>query len=80
MAGWRMTASSMSWNRPVTCGRMASRTKAPATGTHSSRLRLTVKWLLQNQTKRSRNGAGVCVAHASWVRFSAARMLATRVG
>ena len=31
IAGWRMTASSMSSKRPVTCGRIASSTKAQAT-------------------------------------------------
>ena len=66
-----MTASSMSTKRPVTCGRIASSTNAPTSAAQSPRRNETVKWLVQNQTSRSRNGDGVvsalpsCAA-ASW--------------
>ena len=57
-----MTASSMSWKRPVTCGRIASCTNAPASAAHWPRRSETVKWLVQNQTSRSRNGVFVVTA------------------
>lgn len=60
--GWCMTASSMSAKCPVTCGRIASSTKAPATAAHTGRCNETMKWLVQNHTSRSRNGVGVASA------------------
>ena len=65
MAGWRVAASSMSAKCPLTCGRMASRSKLPTSANTSAFSADTVKWFDQNQTRRSRKGAGVEAAAAS---------------
>ena len=54
MAGCVSTASSMSSKRPKTCGRMASRSKAPARMRTAGPLPMaTAKWLAQNMASRS---------------------------
>jgi len=52
----------MSLNEPRTCGRIASRSKAPASGRTTGRMPDTVKWLDQKATSRSISGVGESVA------------------
>ncbi len=58
-------------NRPVTLGRIASSMKAPISEAQPSWRIATAKWLVQNHTSRSRNGAGVVSALSISARRSA---------
>ena len=53
MAGCVSTASSRSENLPSTCGRIASRSKAPHSARTGPLSAETQKWFDQNQVKRS---------------------------
>jgi hypothetical protein len=50
---------------PVTCGLIASRSKLPTSANTSAFSADTVKWIGQNQTRRSRKGTGVAAAAAN---------------
>ena len=72
MAGWVVEAISISTKRPVTFGRITSRTKAgTVTLDWVLARRLMVKWLVQKSTSRSRNGAGVSIRQAQAATLSA---------
>ena len=57
------------------CGRMASRSKAPASPRVDALAIDTVKWLAQNITRRSVKGRAEAAALARWARTSACTRL-----
>ncbi len=62
IAGCFSTANNRSVKLPVTCGRMASRSIAPARPSTAILSMDTAKWLVQNCVSRSRNGRSVVTA------------------
>jgi hypothetical protein len=50
---------------PVTSGLIASRSKLPTSANTSAFSADTVKWIGQNQTRRSRKGTGVAATAAN---------------